>query len=69
MGSHGFVSSIMDDTIWSGLAIFIVSNYTVIVWIIVDLILILATRNINQMAIVLNLELKKCLKNDDCLHR
>lgn len=59
----------MDDTIWSGLAIFIVSNYTVIVWIIVDLILILATRNINQMAIVLNLELKKCLKNDDCLHR
>ena len=62
MGSHGFVSSIMDDTIWSGLAIFIVSNYTVIVWIIVDLILILATRNINQMAIVLNLELKKCLK-------
>ena len=69
MGSHGFVSSIMDDTLWSGLAIFLVSNYTIIVWIIVDLILILATRNINQMAIILNIELRKCLKNESSLQK
>lgn len=69
MGSHGFVSSIMDDTLWSGLAIFLVSNYTIIVWIIVDLILILATRNINQMAMILNIELRKCLKNESSLQK
>ena len=69
MGSHGFVSSIMDDTLWSGLAIFLVSNYTIIVWIIVDLILILATRNINQMAMILNIELRKCLKNESPLQK
>ena len=69
MGSHGFVSSIMDDTLWSGLAIFLVSNYTIIVWIIVDLILILATRNVNQMAMILNIELRKCLKNESSLQK
>ena len=69
MGSHGFVSSIMDDTLWSGLAIFLVSNYTIIVWIIVDLILILATRNINQMAMILNIELRKCLKTESSLQK
>jgi hypothetical protein len=62
-GSHGFISSIMDDTFWSGLAIFIVSNYTVIVWIIVDLILILGPRNVSQMAEILN----KVPKNDQTL--
>ena len=59
----------MDDTLWSGLAIFLVSNYTIIVWIIVDLILILATRNINQMAMILNIELRKCLKNESSLQK
>ena len=58
-GSHGFISSIMDDTFWSGLAIFIVSNYTVIMWIIVDLVIVLAPRNIAGMAQNLNLALRK----------
>ena len=49
----------MDDTFWSGLAIFIVSNYTVIMWIIVDLIIVLAPRNIAGMAKVLNSALQK----------
>ena len=59
----------MDDTLWSGLAIFVVSNYTIIVWIIVDLILILSTRNIYQMSEVLNVELKKSLKNGSSLQK
>ena len=59
----------MDDTLWSGLAIFVVSNYTIIVWIIVDLILILSTRNIYQMSEVLNVELKKSLKNGASLQK
>ncbi len=44
----------MEDTFWSGLAVFVVSNYTVIVWIIVDLILILGPRNIGQLSYTLN---------------
>ena len=49
----------MDDTFWSGLAIFIVSNYTVIMWIIVDLIIVLAPRNVAEMSRILNKALNK----------
>ena len=65
LGSHGFVSALTDgETFWSGLAIFIVSNYTVIVWIIVDLILILSARNISKSSATLNSELTKAMLNN-----
>ena len=59
LGSHGFVSALADgETFWTGLAIFVVSNYTVIVWVVVDLILILSSRNISKSANMLNREIK-----------
>ena len=66
LGSHSFVSAITDgETFWSGLAIFIVSNYTVIVWIIVDLILILSARNISRSASLLNKDITMTLHQHD----
>lgn len=62
LGSHSFVSAITDgETFWSGLAIFIVSNYTVIVWIVVDLILILSARNISKSSSLLNKDITMTL--------
>ena len=58
LGSHSFVSALTDgETFWSGLAIFVVSNYTVIVWVIIDLILILSARNISLSSAQLNNEI------------
>ena len=58
LGSHGFVSALTNgETFWSGLAIFVVSNYTVIVWVIIDLILILSARNISLSSAQLNNEI------------
>ena len=66
LGSHGFVSALTDgETFWSGVAIFIVSNYTVIVWVIIDLILILSARNISKSAALLNQELDVVLDQND----
>ena len=66
LGSHSFVSALTDgETFWSGLAIFIVSNYTVIVWIIVDLILILSARNISKSSEILNNEIIKLANHND----
>ena len=66
LGSHGFVSALTDgETFWSGIAIFIVSNYTVIVWIIIDLILILSARNISKSATLLNQELDVLLHQNN----
>ena len=62
LGSHSFVSAITDgETFWSGLAIFIVSNYTVIVWVVADLILILSARNISKSSALLNDEVAMVL--------
>ena len=64
LGSHSFVSAITDgETFWSGLAIFIVSNYTVIVWAVVDLMLILSARNISKSSYLLNEEIAYLLEN------
>ena len=66
LGSHGFVSALTDgETFWSGVAIFIVSNYTVIVWIIIDLILILSARNISKSASLLNKDLALVLNQNN----
>ena len=66
LGSHSFVSALTDgETFWSGLAIFIVSNYTVIVWIIVDLILILSARNISKSSEILNNEIIELSNHND----
>ena len=65
LGSHSFVSAITDgETFWTGLAIFIVSNYTVIVWAVVDLILILSARNISQSSSLLNKEVSLLLEHN-----
>ena len=45
IGSHGFVTAVFDgDTVWSALAVFIVSNYTVLVWVVIDLVLVMTSR-------------------------
>ena len=65
LGSHSFVSAITDgETFWTGLAIFIVSNYTVIVWAVVDLILILSARNISKSSSLLNKEVSLLLEHN-----
>ena len=65
LGSHGFVSALADgETFWTGLAIFVVSNYTVIVWVVVDLILILSCRNISKSANMLNKEIKMIINKN-----
>ena len=65
LGSHSFVSALTDgETFWSGLAIFVVSNYTVIVWVIIDLILILSARNISLSSAQLNNEIDLSLDMD-----
>ena len=44
VGSHGFVTAIFDgDTIWSAIAVFVVSNYTVLVWVVIDLVLVMTS--------------------------
>ena len=64
LGSHSFVSALTDgEPFWSGLAIFVVSNYTVIVWVIIDLILILSARNISASSATLNNEIAISLEN------
>ena len=64
LGSHSFVSALTDgEAFWSGLAIFVVSNYTVIVWVIIDLILILSARNISASSATLNNEIAISLEN------
>ena len=49
VGSHGFVTAIFDgDTIWSAIAVFVVSNYTVLVWVVIDLVLVMTSRYVLQ---------------------
>ena len=47
VNSHGFVTALMDEGFLTGMATFLISNYTVLVWTVVDLTLILAARNID----------------------
>ena len=46
-----------DPTCRSGLAVLIVSNYTVLVWAVVDLVLIFSSRNLSSLAENINLEI------------
>lgn len=62
LGSHAFVASLFEgETLWSGLAIFIVSNYTVIVWVVIDLVLILPAKNLVSYASEINKNLSTFL--------
>ncbi len=54
VGSHGFVASVMDESVVTGVLTFLVSNYTVAVWLAVDLMLALVPRNLSGLAAAFN---------------
>ena len=49
MGSHGFLAAVMDESFATGIFAFALSNYTVVVWAVMDLAVILATRNLARL--------------------
>lgn len=54
IGSHNFLVTIMDESFFTGILTFFISNYTVFVWIILDLTLVLMGQDLWHLVDILN---------------